>query len=241
MDFAYQKQHWDAFAHIDPRWSVLSHPDKHDGGWETDEFYATGDEYVSDVLTSIADLLPWWVDVYAGGRLLDLGCGPGRCTHALAEHFDEVVGYDVSPRMLELAREGAADNETFVENTTDDLSPFEDESFDFVFSNRVLQHVDRSRFNHYLAESVRVLKSDGVFWFQCVSHETGFTGPNESGPLPHWQHRGVRPFYEVNPHRVQDVLNWLLLTLPVAVLQVRSELPTRETSHFSYQYIVQKL
>ena len=40
---------------------------------------------------------------------LDLGCGPGRITHALGADFDEVIGYDISATMLEMAAEGAAD------------------------------------------------------------------------------------------------------------------------------------
>ena len=42
-----------------------------------------------------------------GARVLDVGCGPGRHSLALAERGIEVVGVDISERFVELAREAA--------------------------------------------------------------------------------------------------------------------------------------
>jgi SAM-dependent methyltransferase len=42
-----------------------------------------------------------------GSRVLDVGCGPGRHALALAEQGIEVVGVDISPRFVELARAAA--------------------------------------------------------------------------------------------------------------------------------------
>jgi len=49
----------------------------------------------------------------AGQRVLDVGCGPGRHAHALARRGIEVVGVDLSPRFVELARAGAPAGATF--------------------------------------------------------------------------------------------------------------------------------
>src|SRR5205085_6483562 len=49
----------------------------------------------------------------AGHRVLDVGCGPGRHAHALARRGIEVVGVDVAPRFVELARAGAPPDATF--------------------------------------------------------------------------------------------------------------------------------
>ena len=49
----------------------------------------------------------------AGHRVLDVGCGPGRHAHALARRGIEVVGVDVAPRFVELARAGAPPGATF--------------------------------------------------------------------------------------------------------------------------------
>jgi SAM-dependent methyltransferase len=46
------------------------------------------------------------LELSAGDRVLDVGCGPGRHAHALAERGIEVVGLDISQRFVELATEG---------------------------------------------------------------------------------------------------------------------------------------
>jgi SAM-dependent methyltransferase len=44
-------------------------------------------------------------------RALDFGCGVGRLTQGLAECFNEIHGVDVSPLMIELARQYNRHNE----------------------------------------------------------------------------------------------------------------------------------
>ncbi len=48
-----------------------------------------------------------------GDRVLDVGCGPGRHAHALAERGIEVHGIDISRRFVELARAEAPAGATF--------------------------------------------------------------------------------------------------------------------------------
>ncbi len=48
-----------------------------------------------------------------GMRVLDVGCGPGRHAHALAERGIDVHGIDVSERFVDLARVDAPDGATF--------------------------------------------------------------------------------------------------------------------------------
>jgi SAM-dependent methyltransferase len=53
------------------------------------------------------------LDLAPGARVLDVGCGPGRHAHALAELGIEVVGVDISQRFVDLATEGAPSGATF--------------------------------------------------------------------------------------------------------------------------------
>jgi SAM-dependent methyltransferase len=53
------------------------------------------------------------LDLGAGSRVLDVGCGPGRHARALAEQGVQVHGVDISHRFVELAREGAPPGATF--------------------------------------------------------------------------------------------------------------------------------
>ncbi len=67
-----------------------------------------------------------------GQRVLDVGCGPGRHSRALAARGIEVVGVDISPRFVELAAEGAPPGASFAVGDARDLR-FEAE-FDAVVS-----------------------------------------------------------------------------------------------------------
>jgi len=78
----------------------------------------------------------------AGSRsVLDLGCGSGRLTVALARDGADVTGFDTSGARLEDARERAAEagvRLTLVEADMDDPLPFPDAAFDGVTSRLAL-------------------------------------------------------------------------------------------------------
>src|SRR5829696_610945 len=93
------ERRWEALAATDPMWAILTHPDRGCGGWDAESFFATGTQQVRDLLARIVDL-GWNLPHH---RALDFGCGIGRLTQALCEHFDEVTGVDVAPTMIETA------------------------------------------------------------------------------------------------------------------------------------------
>jgi SAM-dependent methyltransferase len=67
-----------------------------------------------------------------GLRVLDVGCGPGRHAHALAQRGITVHGVDLSPRFIELARENAPPTATF--EVADARHLAFDNEFDVVMS-----------------------------------------------------------------------------------------------------------
>jgi len=52
-------------------------------------------------------LLGAFVELVGAGRIADVGCGPGHVTRFLAARHSEVVGIDLSPGMIAVARERA--------------------------------------------------------------------------------------------------------------------------------------
>lgn len=90
------------------------------------------------------------------GRILEIGSGLGEFAERVDRELDaEVVAVDLSPRMVEIARERAV--EASVANA--EALPFADSQFDAVVANWVLHHLpdlDRG-----LAEIVRVLTERG--------------------------------------------------------------------------------
>ena len=84
-------------------------------------------------------------------RTLDVGCGTGFLTRNLR---GDVVGLDASERMLEVAR-GQAPNARFVHGDALSL-PFEDDSFDRVFTSYFYCHLEDEQRGHFLSETRRV-------------------------------------------------------------------------------------
>ncbi len=101
--------------------------------------------------------------------VLEIGSGIGRMTAYLAERFKRVYGTDVSPNMINQARENlkAVDNVQLDIGNGYDLEIYEDGQFDFVFSYLTFQHItDKKITMNYIREAGRVLKSGGYFYFQ---------------------------------------------------------------------------
>ena len=109
---------------------------------------------------------------------LDFGCGVGRVTQALALHFDQVYGVDISPSMIQHADNynQYGDRCEYLVNETADLRRFPDDRFDFIYSNITLQHMPARFTRRYIAEFVRVLAPTGVLLFQLSSRRMGRFG-----------------------------------------------------------------
>jgi SAM-dependent methyltransferase len=97
--------------------------------------------------------------VAAGGgtRLLDVATGPGYVAAAADERGATVVGADLSPAMVQIARRLQPELE-FVEADAEGL-PFPDESFDAITGNFVVLHLGRPE--RAAAQFARVLRPGG--------------------------------------------------------------------------------
>lgn len=157
---------WEDLAALDPLWSILSEPSKQFSRWQLEEFFATGEREIADLLQHAR---AQGHAARSDSRVLDFGCGVGRLTRALAARFSEAVGVDISDRMIDRARVLNADipNCHFVINVSQTLSIFPDNHFELVYSSIVLQHVpQREAILSYIAEFVRVLRPGGLLVFQ---------------------------------------------------------------------------
>ena len=157
-----RKEAWDMGAKKDALCQVS-------GGsrsWTEEELFDSGareaEEYTESFFVQM-DFDP------AGKRALEIGCGIGRTTRAFADMFGEVYGVDFSTAMIDKAKElnEGKRNLFFMTNNGVDLSAFEDNFFNCVFSFACFQHAASFRIiEGYIREIGRVLKPGGLFKFQ---------------------------------------------------------------------------
>jgi SAM-dependent methyltransferase len=126
-----------------------------------------------------------WTDL--SGRLLDNGCGLGTYLAAFGRiHSDKFrIGLEIEHDRAVKALDSA---EGIIQGVGE-LLPFGDHSFDFVFSNEVIEHVADDR--RYAAEMVRVTRPGGRIllfcpnrWYPVEQHGVYWRGRYRFGNIP---------------------------------------------------------
>jgi 2-polyprenyl-6-hydroxyphenyl methylase/3-demethylubiquinone-9 3-methyltransferase len=131
----------------------------------------------------------------AGLRVLDAGCGPGIASAMLAKGGARVTGLDVTPRMIELARERCRglEAEFLLADLAQPLTAFADASFDRVLCSLAFDYI--AELAPVLAEFRRVTRPGGAIVFS-MSH-----------PMSDWTNERIRGegiYYE----RTRFGLHW---------------------------------
>lgn len=143
-----------------------------------DDYESDTDAYVDKYLTeSVAERYgdPFF-DALDGERLLDVGCGPGPDIATFASAGYDVTGLDMTPSFLRAASERVP-AASLVRGDMRRL-PFENASFDGVWSCASFLHVPRPDAPATLREFRRVLNSDGVLYLsvkrtELPGHDSG--------------------------------------------------------------------
>lgn len=155
---------WNSLAEEDAKWAILTDPTKKKNRWEDSDFFETGKRQVKadmDRLRSMNIELNF-------DRALDFGCGIGRLSQALATHFKEVHGVDVSSHMIKQAEERnpCPDRVKYFVNVANDLTQLNDFEYDLVYSWICLQHIPTDYQRMYLTEFIRLMRRGGAAMFQ---------------------------------------------------------------------------
>lgn len=156
------KNDWESLAEHDSLHAILTDATKVGGQWNIADFMATGNAEIEMLMRHLAGL------GYISNRdgvALDFGCGVGRLTQALGHYFDSCMGVDISEAMIQQAQSFNELPHCRYLATSSIPLPFPTDTFSFVYSNIVLQHIPRHFTEKYLRELIRVLKPGGLLVF----------------------------------------------------------------------------
>ncbi len=120
------------------------------------------------------------IDLYKipkGSKILDIGCGDGSFSEAFEKLGMTVTGIDISE-----ASNGKIISKVIKHDLTNKPYPIFSDTFDYVFSKSVVEHLREP--NILIDEAYRVLKSGGVFL--CLA--------------PSWKHSYKESFYIDHTH-----------------------------------------
>lgn len=142
--------------------------------WSDDEFFESGERTVKEeILTDMTNICQGREPKQM--KVLEIGCGAGRVTRALAALFGEVHAVDVSGEMVEQARRSLASspNAHVYQNNGMDLTVIPAGAYDFAFSTIVFQHIpSREVIENYVREVARLLRPGALFKFQVQGDPT---------------------------------------------------------------------
>lgn len=169
---------WDARARENARYYVQTANTE----WTDEAFFASGEqtvkeEILTDMINICQDKDPRQM------RVLEIGCGAGRVTRALANLFGEVHAIDVSGEMVARARAALANhpNAKVYQNNGMDLSVIPGGDYDFAFSSIVFQHIpSREVIENYVREVNRLLRPGALFKFQVQGDASLQTTPDDT-------------------------------------------------------------
>jgi SAM-dependent methyltransferase len=150
--------------------------------WTDADFFKSGEGTVSE------EILTDMINICQGKdpkrmRVLEIGCGAGRVTRALAQVFGEVYGVDISGEMVRQARAALADlpQVHIFQNSGKDLEVLGNIRFDFAFSSIVFQHIpSREVIESYVHAVHRRLRPGRLFKFQLQGGEALDNPPDDT-------------------------------------------------------------
>ena len=169
------QKNWDELGKLDPLYAIKVGTRKEGGEWESkeggkwdiQEFFQTGIDEIDSIMKEI-DQLNLKI---SHKRALDFGCGVGRVTQALSNYFDTVDGVDIAQSMIELANtyNKYPDKVYYFLNNKKSLEIFKDNTYDFIYSVEVFQHMHPQFQEKYLSELLRILSPGGLLVFELPS------------------------------------------------------------------------
>jgi SAM-dependent methyltransferase len=199
------RRDWDRRARENARHYVVTGQDR----WSDEEFYESGHVTLEeDILNDLANVCQG-IDP-KDMRVLEIGCGAGRVTRALAGLFGQVYAVDISRRMVRQARRAVDGfpNVRVFRNNGIDLRAVREHwwnrfglgaklQIDFAFSCMVFQHIpSHAIIESYVREVCRLLRPGALFKFQVQGSSLAETKPDDTWVGVSFSERDAREMAE---------------------------------------------
>jgi len=113
------------------------------------------------------------IDLYSDITVLDLGCGTGRNSFYMADHYDAVChAWDFSEAAIETAKSVHSHlNISFKVRNIAQVFPLEDNSVDIILDVTASNALSEQERTVYLSECRRVLKPGGYMYVRTLAKE----------------------------------------------------------------------
>ncbi|MBZ1351040.1 class I SAM-dependent methyltransferase [Alcaligenaceae bacterium LF4-65] len=167
---------WHHLGETEPYWSVITQESYLQSHFQQSRevFYATGEQEIQ-LLDSTLER--HFLEHRPLGRCIELGCGVGRVTAALAKRYQEVIAVDISEPHLRLAEQELSmrgvSNVTYQHLTsleqTEGYGPI-----DLFYSKIVLQHNPPPVMDVLLKNLLTALRPGGIGFFQIPVFKAGY-------------------------------------------------------------------
>lgn len=106
---------------------------------------------------------------FSGKKILDLGCGGGLISEALAELTAQVTGIDIEERLIEVAKLHAEQQQLNINYYAMAVENYDEGLFDAIVCMEMLEHVEKPE--EMIAQCHRLLKKGGVLFLSTI-HRT---------------------------------------------------------------------
>jgi ubiquinone/menaquinone biosynthesis C-methylase UbiE len=168
-----------------------------------DSYDQTVDEYIKNVddLHPIKESKKFLSYLGNNKSILDIGCGPGRDAKIFADQGFEVVGIDLSTKMIEAAINRVKNSKFKIMDIR--KLDFEDNKFDGAWASASFLHIPKKDISKGLQEVYRVLKDKGIFYISVKQGKGEILKPDE-------RYNGIQKFWSF--FQKEEIENELIKT-----------------------------
>ncbi|MGH7321997.1 MAG: class I SAM-dependent methyltransferase [Candidatus Rokuibacteriota bacterium] len=164
MGLEASRQFWDEKARENAYWYVSSFGPYH--GRDLPQFWASGFRIWEDLQAVIG------YDPKPTDCVVEIGCGVGRLSRAIAPQVGQLHAFDISKKMLLIAQQGNLSNATWYVSEGVNLRPLPDACADLVLAYCVLQHLpSHDTLRQYIREMLRVAKPGAFLAFTLTPRD----------------------------------------------------------------------